>query len=316
MLGLALQFAALPASARSHEAWWQAASAEERAEVTRVITDLAHDTGLTEAAVAAVFAKVDVPLYQGVGARIGVGTQWTEAAAYARKLLHEQEVPGVDAALAAFDAGQFGQLLVLLDDLAPVDGRPRRLPDPQWGVIVQVRMLVLTFTGNVDGAIAMLQQARRSRTDADRPVRYFLASLESGTWYNKGGRDGNLRAAEMLRDEVLPLAPRDTAPDDWAATQMSVCSTYGALARIEAGTDHAERAIAACEAALEVFRREDQPDRWAQTQLLLALALEASQEDGAAARAIDHYRLAYEVFGPDTGNSAYIRNRIEALEAR
>lgn len=319
VLALAAQVFAPQALAATHKAWMRTASADERTEVNQAITDLAREYGLTEKTVTKVFEVIDVPQYWGAQARIDVGRKLVEMAAYARGLLKDQDAPGVDRALLAFDAGRFDQVLRRLDDMAPIDGRSRTLPDPLWGVIVQVRMLVLTFTADPDGAIAMLQQARRSRADADRKVRYFLAYLEAGTWYNTGSREAYLKSIEVYRDDVLPLAPRETAPNDWAEAQVGICSVYVALARtVEGESRYAEEAIASCEAALAVYRREDQPDRWVMAQMFLATAWEARGDDSAyIAEALTHYRLAYEVAGPaGKNNSDYLLTRIADLEAR
>ena len=72
---------------------------------------------------------------------------------------------------------------------------------------------------------------------------------------------------------MLPLAPRERVPLDWAMTQMNLGNALGTLGEREAGTARLEDAVAAYRAALEERTRERVPLDWAMTQMNLGNAL-------------------------------------------
>lgn len=79
-------------------------------------------------------------------------------------------------------------------------------------------------------------------------------------------------ALQVYRDVALPLAPRETRPSDWAATQNAMGVAYEKLS--ERGDEQARRdSLAAFQAALGVWTRESDSSDWAKAQSNLSAAL-------------------------------------------
>ena len=141
--------------------------------------------------------------------------------------------------------------------------------------------------------------AELAPTDARERWQYRLwqgyALSERGLRF---GEPGPLHAAVAIyRTQALPLAPRQRAPADWAATQNNLGNALSVLGR--RGDEAAlQGAIAAFRAALEVRTRAAAPADWATTQNNLGIALQVLGERGDQAAlqgAIAAYRAALEV---------------------
>jgi tetratricopeptide (TPR) repeat protein len=117
-------------------------------------------------------------------------------------------------------------------------------------------------------------------TDAELKWLYTLRRAEAFRQLGEQFGDNNAlsRAIVILRDEVLPLAPRERVPLDWAITQNNLGNALSALG--ECGTDTArlKEAVAAYQEALKEFTRGREPLRWAGTQNNLGNALRALGE--------------------------------------
>ncbi|EGF90248.1 hypothetical protein ABI_32640 [Asticcacaulis biprosthecium C19] len=337
LLGLVMAMVlAGPAVAKGQPNWLREATPAQRGQAEMSIRDIAFRNGLGDDAIIALVTMVDAPAGTSPQDRIAGASGLIDHARHIRNMLHSQisgfsykqdkaVVAGLGKVLKAFNQGRFDKAVAYLDDLVPVDGRPTIVPDPEWRFLIQIRMSIATLIGDYDTAISGLQAARRVRADADRPLRYYLASLEAGTWYNKGRTDRTalLKSIQLYTDEVLPLAPRDTAPQDWAATQMALCIGGRVLGKSEDGTESLDHAIVACDRALEVVKREGQLFVWGELQANLAEAWEARMQRQIdpvarkqdAAKALEHFRLAHQAFGPEKHRrDGYVVDRIDALE--
>ena len=93
-----------------------------------------------------------------------------------------------------------------------------------------------------------------------------------------GDNDALRRAIALYRDEVLPLAPRERVPLDWAITQNNLGNALSALGERKTDTARLKEAVAAYEEALKEFTRKREPLRWAGTQNNLGNALRALGE--------------------------------------
>lgn len=82
-----------------------------------------------------------------------------------------------------------------------------------------------------------------------------------------------LTQAIATADEALKLAPRLTAPDDWASTQAQLGDILRILGDRQGDAALLEKAVSAYQAALEVRSREHAPLDWAETVTHLGIAL-------------------------------------------
>ena len=73
-------------------------------------------------------------------------------------------------------------------------------------------------------------------------------------------------AMELFENQVLPLAPRDARPADWARSQHAWGDALGMLGLQQRGTRLLEQAIAQYQTALGERTREAMPMEWAATQ--------------------------------------------------
>ena len=90
------------------------------------------------------------------------------------------------------------------------------------------------------------------------------------------GDNGALEtAASLLETQALALAPRETCPYDWAATQTHLGDVRLALGQRERGTRLLEAAISAYRAALSLPDQDQTPDARAAAQHGLGVALAA-----------------------------------------
>lgn len=104
-------------------------------------------------------------------------------------------------------------------------------------------------------------------------------------------------ALRLFESVVLPLAPRESRPADWALTQNDMADALRIMG--QRGVPGAlERAAAAIEAALTVRTREADPAGWALTQINLGNVLLVHGDRGpmeSLQRAVDAYEAALTV---------------------
>ena len=144
------------------------------------------------------------------------------------------------------------------------------------------------------GKIAELRQFRAEVARADREEEWLTLFAIAYDWYERGDKLGDnaalVRSIETYRNEVLPAAPRESVPLDWAATQNDLGNALWTLGGREGDTAHLEEAVAAYQLALEEQTRDRVPLDWARSSLnlsdvllLLAVAVgEADQLDTAS----------------------------------
>ncbi|MGE0597252.1 MAG: hypothetical protein AB7P07_12885 [Hyphomonadaceae bacterium] len=126
----------------------------------------------------------------------------------------------------------------------------------------------------------------RSRERWESIVRQANALKREGV--RADNRDFTRRAVRLLRESALPLAPRETSPDDWAATQIEIGATLLDLADRPA----IDEAVAANYAALEVYNREDSRDGWLTAWNNLANAFMIYGDEASVRQSIEiHQRV-------------------------
>jgi len=111
-----------------------------------------------------------------------------------------------------------------------------------------------------------------------------------------GDADACLAAIALLKNRVLPLAPRNTRADDWAATMNTLGVALSTLGQRESGTTYLDEAVTAFHNALEVRTRDRVPLQWAamQNNLGTAQSILGQRESGTKRleEAISAYREA------------------------
>jgi tetratricopeptide (TPR) repeat protein len=151
--------------------------------------------------------------------------------------------------------------------------------------------------------IAANHYGRAAETAPERDInaRWSHRMGQAMAFYERGRLFGELeplRGAERIcRDIALPLAPRRTAPNEWAATH-NVLGNVLLVIGDRGDTLALQSSIAAYRTALEVYRENTNPVDWATTQNNLGAALLAQGERGdiqAIEGSIAAYRAALRV---------------------
>jgi hypothetical protein len=99
--------------------------------------------------------------------------------------------------------------------------------------------------------------AKRWRYQHFRAMAFYKLGMEFGD------NESATESITLYCETVLPLAPRERVPLDWAMTQMNLGNALLDLGRRESGTARLEDAIVAYDAALEECTRERVPLDWA-----------------------------------------------------
>ncbi|NKB60633.1 MAG: tetratricopeptide repeat protein [Gammaproteobacteria bacterium] len=81
------------------------------------------------------------------------------------------------------------------------------------------------------------------------------------------------RAANMLENDILTLAPKETQPDNWATTKQQLGNVQGILGQRQSGTRNLENAILTLRESLQVRDRRTAPLLWGEAQNSLGTAL-------------------------------------------
>ncbi|NKB75999.1 MAG: tetratricopeptide repeat protein [Gammaproteobacteria bacterium] len=106
------------------------------------------------------------------------------------------------------------------------------------------------------------------------------------------------RAAKMLEDETLFLAPKDTRPEAWATTMQKLGNVLGIMGQRQSGTRNLEVSIAKLEASLKVRDRTKAPLLWAETHNSLGTALgilgHRHKDEPMLKRCVASFELALE----------------------
>ena len=147
---------------------------------------------------------------------------------------------------------------------------------------------------NLEQAIVAYEAALQVRTRDAFPQKWAMTQNNLGIVYKyriRGERADNLERAIAAFEAALQVRTRDTFPQQWAMTQNNLGNAYRERIRGDSPdgdskaerADNLERAIAAHEAALQVYTRDAFPDDWAWTQgVLVSALLERSQLTGNA----------------------------------
>ena len=145
------------------------------------------------------------------------------------------------------------------------------------------------------------EQAAELAPESERHERWQYQMLRANSLLQRGEgffETGSLYEAVNVYTQVaLPLAPRSSAPTDWAKTQSDLGGALVALG--VRGDDQALRnALVAFRAALEVRTRASAPSDWAETQTNLGVAFlisGARGDDQALRNAVDAFRATLDV---------------------
>jgi tetratricopeptide (TPR) repeat protein len=140
--------------------------------------------------------------------------------------------------------------------------------------------------------------------DAEGRKKWLLA--EASEFYDQGNEFGDnpaLVEAIGFYRQCLALS-RESAPRDWATTQMNLGAALWTLGERESGTGKLEEAVAAYREALKEYTRERVPLDWARTQMNLGIALQVLGEresgTGKLEEAVAAYREALKEYTPQT----------------
>jgi uncharacterized caspase-like protein len=138
----------------------------------------------------------------------------------------------------------------------------------------------------------------------DDALAYAYKAGEADATYELGvrrGDNGALRRAVDIYGDAVRLVPAGSL--EWAGLQRSIGNSRAQLGTREADDADVDAAIAAFEAALTVFDRDNQPREWAMTQarLAAAMSIRSEREPGAATLrdTILAYHAALEVLSRD-----------------
>lgn len=133
----------------------------------------------------------------------------------------------------------------------------------------------------------------------DAHAAWDYKSREADAWFSDGQLTGDLAALDRSVAgfaAALALAPRETAPLDWALTQNNLGNAYLLRAQQSLANDQFDKALAAYRAALEVRTRAAYPQLWARTQNNIALVsvdlFERNGDKQLLDQAIAAYRAA------------------------
>lgn len=185
---------------------------------------------------------------------------------------------------SAIDEGRLEEAEQRLLEVVGLFARGVQQNEREWRRAVQSRAHILRISGRGTEAAAYLRQTRlgflAAAQEATRQTAFALATDEANTHFQTGQRLGEMaelhRAVDVYRLDVLPLAPRATAPHDWSTTQTNLGNALSTLGERQSGEEGLRTLIeasAAYKAALEVITRADHASDWAATQTNLGNAL-------------------------------------------
>jgi len=152
---------------------------------------------------------------------------------------------------------------------------------------------------NIDKAIAAYRSALEVRQEDALPWEWAATQFNLGQalWRrHRGDRTANLTGAAEALTSTLRVRSRERTPDEWAATQSMLAVVYDELAELTGGD--IDEAIAACEAALSVYRPQHFPsEARANANNLAGLLLRTRQPARALQVARIGLRAAEALYG-------------------
>jgi len=132
-------------------------------------------------------------------------------------------------------------------------------------------------------AAQLYAQAADLLPESEQSTRWVYRMREAAALVTYGESRGDISdlriAVETFQNRVLPLAPRELRPMDWAASQNNLGE---ALERLGERGDQTSllRAVEAFELSLSIRTRENAPADWAATQSNLGVTLHALADRG------------------------------------
>jgi len=208
----------------------------------------------------------------------------------------------------AFGAGKLSEAEQAFGDLEYLRQSDLSQMREAWKEAVLAQMRIAALVGENERASQMADRAARQSLDWGRYDAWTFALADGDLWAERGGTLGDnaalLRAIGTYRDKVLPLAPRDDAPLDWAVTQNNLGNALRALGERESGTVRLEEAVIAFRLAQEAYSRAHSSQGFAEAQGNLGTALaRLGERDSGTARleeAVLAYRAALDVLKRDS----------------
>ena len=154
---------------------------------------------------------------------------------------------------------------------------------------------------DVDGALADLRHAVRLLAATDLDLARAELHYQLGSVIHALAASGRRPLADAVAEfhTVLGLVDRESAPELWAAANLSIGTAYLTMPMTEA-TDQLRSGIAmgSLRAALEVFTREAYPAQWATAQVNLANSLvyaPSSKQGDNLVEAVERYEEVLEL---------------------
>lgn len=206
----------------------------------------------------------------------------------------------------AFDEGRLEDAEAAFGELSVLRSSEMAGARQAWLEALDLQAQSASLRGDTEKAtdirLAKMTALREQRQAAEREE--CKTALEIGAdWLGRGERLGDnaalIKSIGYFRDLALPLAPRDKAPQDWAATQNALGVALRVLGERESSPARLEESVAAFHAALEENTRERAPRDWAKAQVNLGSALmrlgERDSGTGRLEEAAVAFRSALEV---------------------
>ncbi|MGD9981606.1 MAG: hypothetical protein AB7H66_05060 [Hyphomonadaceae bacterium] len=223
-------------------------------------------------------------------------------------------------AIAAASAGRLREALSLQDEYAEAfhDALERAVEQPRLDLAASYAAAGGTAyaLGDYLAAAERYARAAEAAPAGAIEVRWSYRAYQADSLWRRGDLffepATSQEAVRLYEEVVLPLAPRDLRPADWAATQQNLGIALQILGE-RGAPDGLERSVAAYEAALTVRTREADPSGWAQTQMNLANALQIQGERGvpqALERAIAAYEQALAITPRESNPDSWARTQM------
>ena len=221
---------------------------------------------------------------------------------------------------AAYNRGDLEGAQAALEQLVALRSGELASAGEAWESAIQAAISLAATRGDLDRLDRLVDEAETARSlraaqqrEAERHGGWENRMVQVGAYVGRaasrvrfvqgrlrGDNETLLRAISICRENAVPLAPRDIAPDDWAETQSFLGAVLRMLGELEDGTIRLQEAVALYRTSAEVQTRERDPIQWAATQNAIgdALRLIGERESGTAAlaEAVTAHRNALEAY--------------------
>lgn len=207
----------------------------------------------------------------------------------------------LDRAEAAFNEGRLEAAETELAGLEVLRRSEVAGARDAWSAIIRRQADIAALRGDLEKMDDILRGARRQREEwlANDAHKIWEDEIARAVhWYDSGdklGINANLvRAIDIFREDILPLAPRERLPLDWGATQNYLGNALWTLGRRENTTANLQAAVSAYQSALLERTRERAPLAWATTQNNLGNAISDLGERESSSEKLQLAVQAYE----------------------